>query len=123
MVKRTLGKLVGASRADKEIELDELLNIMNTTEETPYEDADALVLRIVFNGDEDAVKEVIDQVTKGNILVLNIKDAADRNQIRLKGAIGKVKVYIQDIDGDMVRLTQDLVLVTPSKVKIVKATK
>ena len=123
MVRKIVGKLMSGARSDEEVTLDEILTTMSTTTETPYEDADALVLRIVFNGDEDAVKEVFDQVTKGNILVLNISDAADRNQIRLKGAIGKVKQYIQEIDGDMVRLTKDLVLITPAKVKIVKATK
>ena len=63
---------------------------------------------------------VLDEAKKGNIILLNISDLSKRNAIKLRDMIGQIRDGIEQIDGDIARISQDRVLITPSKVKIVK---
>jgi hypothetical protein len=53
-------------------------------------------------------------------VLVNIADLSKRNALKLKDLIGMVKENVKSIDGDIARISQGRVLVTPSKVKIIK---
>jgi len=113
-------KLIGKR---DEIDIEEVLNSMDAEgEEDAYQDADALVRPISLNADADK-DMAIAEMKKGNLLLLNIADIAKRNPIKLRDFISQIKKEAESINGDIARISQDKVLVTPSRVKIVKSRK
>jgi len=102
-----------------EIDIEEFLNNLDVSEEELYEDAEALVKPIVLDRQEDA-DLAIAEAKKGNILLLNIETIVKRNPIKLREFITGIKAAVEEIDGDIARISHDRVIVTPSKVKIIK---
>ena len=100
-------------------QIEEFLNSMDVSEESMYEDADALVKPMAVSEETD-VRRAIEEMKKGNLLLLNIGDMQKRNAQKLREFIGALKAAAAEIDGDIARISADRVLVTPSKVKIVK---
>ncbi len=101
------------------LDIEEFLNTVDVEEETAYEDADAFVKPLTLNRNEDA-QLVINEAKSGNIVLLNIADLSKRNAIKLKELITDIKSNVVAMNGDMARISQDRILITPSKVKIVK---
>ncbi len=101
------------------IDIEEFLNTLDTDDATLYEDADAFVKPFTLATDTDG-ETVISEAKSGNIVLLNIGDLGKRNAIKLKEIITKIKDGIDEIDGDIARISHDRVLITPSKVKIIK---
>lgn len=109
-------KLIGKKQ---EIDIEEFLNSLDVDEEEIYEDADAFVKPISLQTDADK-DLVIEEAKKGNIILLNIADLSRRNAIKLRDLVSGIKEQIDAIDGDIARISHDRVLITPSKVKIIK---
>ena len=106
-------------KKDAEIDIEEFLNNLDVEDETLYEDADAFVKPLSLEKNED-VAAVLDEAKAGNIILLNIEGLSKRNAIKLKELISSVRDGIESIDGDIARISQERVLITPSKVKIIK---
>lgn len=109
---------VFSKKADDE-QIEDFLNNLDVSEESMYENADALVKPMVLNEDADVAK-AIEEMKKGNILLLNIGEMQKRNALKLREYISAMKTVAGQIDGDIARISADRVLVTPSKVKIIK---
>lgn len=101
------------------LDIEDFLNNIDVEEETMYEDADAFVKPVALNRPEDA-QIIVAEAKAGNIVLVNIADLSKRNAIKLKELITNVKQGISELDGDIARISTDKVLVTPSKVKIIK---
>ncbi len=106
-------------KKEEGIDIEEFLNNLDVEEETMYEDADAFVKPLVLNGKEDAMS-VVEEAKQGNIVLLNIESLSKRNAMKLKELITGIKEGIAQIDGDIARISHDRILITPSKVKIIK---
>ncbi len=106
-------------KRDDGIDIEEFLNTLDVEEETMYEDADAFVKPMTLVTQEDA-NAVVHEAKEGNIVLLNIGGLAKRNVVKLKELITSIKDEISEIDGDIARISQDRIIVTPSKVKIIK---
>ncbi len=109
---------VFSKKADDE-QIEDFLNNLDVSEESMYENADALVKPMALVEDSDVAKAV-EEMKKGNILLLNIGEMQKRNALKLREYISTVKDAAAQIDGDIARISIDRVLVTPSKVKIIK---
>lgn len=107
------------SKKEEPVDLEEFLNNLDEVEDEKYEDADAFVKPMDLVVDAD-VNSIVTEVKSGNLVLMNISDLSKRNALKLKELIGQVKAEIQAIDGDIARISQGRVLVTPSKVKIIK---
>ena len=81
--------------------------------------ADFYVKRIDLRNEGDSNLALKELVAK-NIIILNVQPLSKQPN-RLKTIIGKLKITCEKANGDIALLTQDLVLLTPSKVKIVKS--
>jgi len=101
------------------LDIEDFLNNIDMEEEVSYEDADAFVKPVVLNAQEDA-QVVLNEAKAGNIVLVNIGDLSKRNAIKLKELITDIKVGIEQINGDIARVSDDKVIITPSKVKIIK---
>ncbi len=81
--------------------------------------ADFYVKRIDLRNEGDSNLAMKELVAK-NIIILNVHPLSKQPN-RLKNIIGKLKVNCEKANGDIALLTQDLVILTPAKVKIVKS--
>jgi len=111
-----LEKLIGK---DEQIDIEDFLNNLDAEDEDPYENADAFVKPVSLQTEEDR-DIVVEEAKKGNIILLNIGDLSKRNAIKLKDMVSVIKENIDGIDGDMARISSDRILITPSRVKIIK---
>src|SRR3989338_4660472 len=102
-------KLIGKK---DDLDMEEFLNNLDSEESDPYEGAEALVKPVNMGSEED-VKVVLEEAKKGNILLVNIGDMSKRNQMKLKELLGAVKDGIDSIDGDIARVSQEKIIVTP----------
>ena len=101
------------------VDIEEFLNNLDVEEEAMYEDADAYVKPVTLSRDSD-VELINQEVRKGNIILLNIADLAKRNSLKLRDYMNDIKSNIQQIDGDIARISTERVIITPAKVKIIK---
>ncbi len=102
-----------------DVDVEEFLNNLDVEEESMYEDADALVKPYMLTKDQD-VDVIMNELKQGNFVLLNIADMNKRNQVKLKEMIGALRSRIEGINGDIARVSQEKVLITPAKIKIVK---
>ncbi len=102
-----------------EIDIEEFLNNLDVEEESMYDNADAFVKPMTLEKDTDK-DAVIEEVKKGNIILLNIADLSKRNAVKLRDMVNLIKKQVEAIDGDIARISQDRVLITPARVKIIK---
>ncbi|VVC00388.1 Cell division protein SepF [uncultured archaeon] len=109
-------KLIGKK---EELDMEDFLNNLDSQEEDPYEGAEALVKPINLTTEDD-VKAILEESKKGNIMLVNIADLGKRNAMKLKELLGAVKDGVETIDGDIARVSQEKIIVTPAKVKIIK---
>lgn len=101
------------------VDLDDFLNNLDAVQEETYENADALVKPLDLNTEVDA-EAAIKEVKQGNLVLANIADLNKRNKAKLKELLGRIKSEVRAIDGDMAGISAERVLITPSKVKIIK---
>jgi len=106
-------------KKDSGIDIEDFLNNLDAEDETIYEDADAFVKPLTLSTDAD-IEMVVNEAKAGNIVLLNIGDLSRRNAIKLKDLVSRIKTDVDGINGDIARISQDRVLITPSKVKIIK---
>ena len=104
---------------DEGVDIEDFLNNLDEVEEESYDDADAFVKPMDLVVDSD-VEAIMNEAKQGNIVLMNISDLAKRNALKLKELIGVIKVEVKAFDGDIARISQGRVLITPSKVKIIK---
>lgn len=114
-----LGKVLGVSR---ELDVEEFMSAAEAEEvDILHKAADFYVKPIALQSDAD-VKVVEDELKQKNIILLNISPIA-RNAARLKSAVGELRNYVVDVNGDIARIDEDKILLTPANVKIVKKRK
>jgi SepF-like predicted cell division protein (DUF552 family) len=83
-----------------------------------HEPADFYVKPVALEGEGD-IKIIQDELRAKNIILLNITPLM-RQQNKLKATIGELKVFVSKINGDIARIDNEKLLITPAKVKIVK---
>jgi SepF-like predicted cell division protein (DUF552 family) len=107
-----------SGRKKEEIELDEFLASLEEGEEE-LEEAKMFVkpMQLLSKKDYDAVVQELD---KGNIILLNIRPMATRNMLMVKEVVGKIKDHVMENGGDIARITEYYLLVTPPGVRIIK---
>lgn len=86
-----------------------------------HQDADFYVKPISLQTEAD-VKIVEEELNNKNLVLLNIAPIA-RNPQKLKSAVEHLRKFARNINGDIARIDEDKVLLTPGKVKIVKKRK
>ena len=104
---------------EENVDIEDFLNNLDEVEEESYDDADAFVKPMDLVVDSD-VEAILNEAKQGNIVLMNIADLAKRNSLKLKELISMIKAEVKAIDGDIARISQGRVLITPSKVKIIK---
>ncbi len=58
------------------------------------------------------------EVTSGNILILKVTPLADKSIEDIKTAVNELCEFVKTIDGDIARLGEERIVITPSGVRI-----
>ena len=114
-----LGKSLGMAKG---IDLEEYMNAAEMEDvDVMHEPADHYVKPVSLQQqtDTDLIKK---ELNGGNIVLMNITEMSKRPNT-LKGVVDELKSYAEKIDGDIARLDAEKILLTPSKIKIVKTKK
>ena len=86
-----------------------------------HEAADFYVKPISLESESDATV-VMDELKQRNLVLLNVS-SMKRNTAKLKMIVDNIKAHVQRTNGDIARIDEDKILLTPTKVKIVKTRK
>lgn len=116
-------KLGGVLGTTKELDVEEYMNseemegvdIMN-------EPADFYVKPLALQSEAD-VAVIQQELQKKNIILLNVADMQQKRPNTLKSIVDNLKAYIEKTNGDIARLDEQKILLTPTKVKIIKSRK
>jgi len=106
---------VFAKKSD--LDVDDYLNNMEVDEEP--EEVDFWVKPISLQTNSE-VEETIRELKEKNLVLLDIENLSKRNAQRAKQFLGQIKMYVKDTGGDLAMISPSKILLTPSKVKIVK---
>ncbi len=114
-----LQKLSSALGVSKEMDLEEYLDAAELEEvDVLHQAADFYVKPVALESEAD-VKIIIEELKQRNIILLNVSPMS-RMPSKLKSIIEHLKTYIAKSNGDVARIDNEKILLTPSKVKIVK---
>lgn len=81
------------------------------------EEADTWVTTRTLSNVSD-VQDIMQEVKKGNIVLVDIEQLYKKNTVKLRQSVSELKGTVSDLDGDIARLSEEKVLVTPSGIKI-----
>ncbi len=114
-----IGKGLGMG---KELNIEEYMNTVEMENvDVLHEAADFYVKPIALESEND-LNVIQEELKARNIILLNVSPMK-RNAAKLKMIIDNIKTYVGRINGDIARIDEDKILLTPGKVKIVKSRK
>ena len=112
-------KISGTLGLNKNIDLEEYMDIDEMDEvDVLHEPADFYVKPISLEREGD-VTIIVEELKARNIVLLNVSKMAKWPN-KLKASVGALKQYILKVGGDIARIDNDKILLTPGRVKIVK---
>ena len=115
-------KLGQAFGSNKEMNIEEYMNSVEMENvDLLHEPADMYVKPFAISSEDD-VKVIQDEISKKNILLLDISEL-NKRPTTLKNVLAALKAYVQKVNGDIGQIDATRILVTPSKVKIIKRKK
>ena len=116
---QNLSRALGLSR---ELDVEEYMDAVEMEDvDLLHEAADFYVKPVALESEAD-VKLIQDELKNKNLILLNITPMM-RNQTKLRQVVNDLKTYVQKIGGDIARIDNEKILLTPGKVKIVKKKK
>ncbi|MDE1828554.1 MAG: cell division protein SepF [Candidatus Micrarchaeota archaeon] len=114
-----LGQAFGVS---KELSIEEYMGSAEMENvDILNEPADMYIKPVSIAGEGD-VKLIQDELAKKNIILLNIEEINKRPNTR-NNIVSALKAYAAKINGDIAQIDETRILITPSKVKIIKKRK
>ncbi|MEM0159150.1 MAG: cell division protein SepF [Candidatus Micrarchaeaceae archaeon] len=113
------GKAMGVS---KEMDIEEYMSSAEMENvDILNEPADMYVkpLNVVSESD---LKVIEDELHKKNIILMNIEELSKRPNTA-NNMLAELKTFVGKINGDIARIDEKRIMVTPAKVKIIKSKK
>ncbi len=111
-----LSKALGISR---EMDVEEFMSAAEAEDvDVLHKAADFYVKPISLQSEAD-LAIVEEELKNKNLVLLNIAPIA-RNPTKLKSAVAQLRSFTSSVNGDIARIDEDKILLTPHNVKIVK---
>jgi SepF-like predicted cell division protein (DUF552 family) len=104
---------------NEEPEVPDLEELMGTEGDVVSPPADFYVKRVDLRNEGDG-EMALKELGSKNIIILNVIPLSKQPN-RLKGIISKLKAHTGRINGDIALLSNEMILLTPANVKIVKS--
>ncbi len=102
------------------VDIEEYLNTLGLEQDDMLEEHADMWVKPYSLEDVIDVEKVSSELRKGNVVILNIQPLFKKNSIKLRQAVSEIKDTVRGINGDIARLTESKLLLTPSGVKIAK---
>lgn len=115
-------KLGQAFGSNKEINIEEYMNSVEMENVDLLHESADMYVKPVSIASEEEVKAIQDEVSKKNIVLLDITELSKRPNT-LKNVIASLKTYVEKLNGDIGQIDATRILITPAKVKIIKRKK
>ncbi|RJX16472.1 cell division protein SepF [Candidatus Bathyarchaeota archaeon] len=64
------------------------------------------------------INRIKEELKMGNVLIVKITPLAMKSIEEVKNAIDELKIYTQSINGDIARLGEERIVITPPSIKI-----
>lgn len=93
-----------------------LMNIQKTEEAITY-------VKAIKLKDSKELRSIKEDIEKGIILIVRITPLAQKSIDELRRVIDELYVFVQSVGGDIARLGEERIVITPSNVKIWKDTR
>jgi len=117
-----LEKITKSIGVSKDMNLEEYMNTVEMENvDVLHEAADFYVKPVALESESD-VNIIMDELRAKNIVLLNVSPMAKQPN-KLKQTIDNIKMFVMKTNGDIARIDNDKILLTPSKVKIVKSSR
>jgi uncharacterized protein len=105
---------------NKDMNIDEYMDTVELDDvDALHQPADFYVKPIALESESD-VPVILEELKNRNIVLLNVSPMAKQTN-KLKQIIDNIKNFVTKTNGDIARIDNDKILLTPSKVKIVKS--
>ncbi|MGC8495939.1 MAG: cell division protein SepF [Candidatus Micrarchaeia archaeon] len=115
-----LGKVFGVST--KELDVEEYMNAAEMDNvDVMHEPADHYIKPVALQTESDA-ELIKKELSNNNIVLMNITEMEKRPNT-LKTIVDDLKAFTDKIDGDIARIDNEKILITPKKIKIIKSKK
>ncbi len=115
-------KISGGLGLSKSLDLEEYMDTVEMDDvDVLHEPADFYVKPIALEREDD-VTAIVEELKARNIVLLNVSKMAKWPN-KLKASVGALKKYVSKVGGDIARIDNDKILLTPGRVKIVKKLK
>lgn len=116
---KILQKLSHVLGVSKEMDLEEYMDTVELENvDVLHEAADFYVKPVALESEAD-IKVITDELKQRNIILLNVTPIIKQPK-KLQGIVNELKAYVAKTNGDIARIDNEKILLTPSKVKIVK---
>ncbi|MCL5429927.1 MAG: cell division protein SepF [Candidatus Marsarchaeota archaeon] len=112
-------KLGGVLGATKELDVEEYMNSEEMENVDVLNEPADFYIKPVSLQQESDVQLIQNELQRRNIILLNITEMQKRPNT-LKGVIDSLKSFVDKTNGDIARIDNDKILLTPAKVKIIK---
>ncbi|MEK6924207.1 MAG: cell division protein SepF [Candidatus Micrarchaeota archaeon] len=117
-----LDKIFGSSAAGNHGSLEEAMNALEDEDlDVLHAPADYYVKPMALEGDGD-LATIEGELKARNVVLLNIAPMA-RNPPKLKESLSKLSSITQSVGGDIARISEDKILLTPARMQIKKSSK
>ena len=117
-----LEKLSKGLGLSKDMEIEEFMDTVEMENvDVLHQAADFYVKPVALESEAD-VQVIMEELKNKNIILLNVSPMAKQTN-KLKHIVDNIRAFITKINGDIARIDNDKILLTPSKVKIVKSRK
>ena len=114
-----LGRAFGTS---KSLSIEDYMNSAEMDEvDLLHEPAD-MYIKPVTAASEDDVEPIEEELAKKNIILLDVSELNKRPTTKT-AIITKLKSYVEKSNGDIGQIDENRILITPTKVKIIKRRK
>jgi SepF-like predicted cell division protein (DUF552 family) len=115
-------KLGQAFGVQKEIDIEDYMNSEEMDNvDVLHEPADMYIKPVSVMSEED-VKPIEDELSRRNIVLLDITELNKRPNTR-DNIVKELKRYIENLNGDIGQIDETRIIITPAKVKIIKRRK
>lgn len=116
-LRKMIEKIVGKEKRE-EVEEKEVREIK--AEEASQKEPSIIYLKALSLHSLDDLEKIKSEIKSGNILIIKITPLLEKNVEDVKRAIGELGEFIESIGGDIARLGEERIVLTPQNVRIWK---
>ncbi len=113
------GKLGQAFGSTKGMDIEDYMNSAEMEDVDVLHEPAEMYVKPVTASSESDIEPLQDEISKRNIILLDVSELNKRPATR-NAILTRLKVFVEKVNGDIAQIDENRVLITPSKVKIIK---